>query len=197
MALSSKFVCAAKLSPLVLASYDMAYVDIGCPAGWPRRALIVDAPHGSNESVSRLGNRLNVSVIARFLVEYLAKCRDIPVEVSLFNETVRPHELHQIVLRDDLTGPLQKSQKDSEYGRRDRSGLTALHEKELTGVYAEIVKFVNDSLCHAALIGSSFARHGWSDLSLETKDLPLFLSALGNGVRRRVLFSRIVRSRKR
>jgi len=77
VALSSKIVCAAKLSTLILASYDMAYVDIGRPAGWPRRGLIVDAPDRSNESVSRLGNRLNVSVIARFLVEYLAKCRDI------------------------------------------------------------------------------------------------------------------------
>ena len=178
MALSSQVVCTAKLNSLIVASYDMAYVDIGRLSDRTCGRLIVDAPHRSNESVSRLGNRLNVSVIARFLVEYLAKCRDIPVEISLFNETVRPYELHQFVLRDDLTGPLQKSQKDSEYGRRDRSGVASLHEKELTGVYAEIVKFVNDSLCHAALIGSSFARYGWSDPPLETKDLPLFLSAL-------------------
>jgi hypothetical protein len=90
-------------------------------------------------------------VVTWFLAERLPQGRDVPVQISFFNETVGPDVFNQLFLRYDFAGVLQQQNQNPKDGWSDRGTESRPAQKELTGVYAKIVKFVNGSLCqHAA-----------------------------------------------
>src|SRR5262249_7574146 len=116
------------------------------------RRLIINFSNCGNKPVTGFGDGLNISVVARLLVESLAKSRHISVEIPLLDITVRPNVLDQVLFGHDFAGPLQKDQQNSEDRWRNRLDTSGASEKELSGVDSKIIKFVDASFVqHAAL----------------------------------------------
>src|SRR6185369_5795032 len=82
------------------------------------RRLIINNSYRRNKPVTGFGDGLDISVVARLLIESLAKRRHIPVEVAFLDITVRPDVSDQVLFGHDFAGTLQQDQKNSEDCRR-------------------------------------------------------------------------------
>jgi hypothetical protein len=120
----------------------------------PCRRLIVHRPYWSDESVTRLGNGLDVPVIAGLFVENLAKRGHVSVQVSLFDEAVRPNIFDQVFFRHRLTCSLEKKSQNPKDCRRNRLCRTGAHQNKLSRINPKVIKLVYSSCCqHAGLDG--------------------------------------------
>jgi hypothetical protein len=90
-------------------------------------------------------------VVAGLLAERLPQGRYVPVQISFFDKTVGPDMFNQLFFCYNLAGVLQQQNQNPKDGWSNRGAESQMAQKELSGVYAKIVKFVNGSLCqHAA-----------------------------------------------
>ena len=99
---------AAQCIAFQFTTYDVMRTAIGYGADNPCWRLIVHRPYWSNESVTGLGDGLDVPVIAGLFVENLAKRGHVSVQVSFFDEAVRPNKFDQVFFRHRLTCSLEK-----------------------------------------------------------------------------------------
>jgi hypothetical protein len=90
-------------------------------------------------------------VVAGLLAERFPQGGDVPVQISFFDETVRPDVFNKLFFCYNLAGMLQQQNQNPKDGWSYRRTESSPAQKELSGVYAKIIKLVNGSLCqHAA-----------------------------------------------
>src|SRR5215472_10807520 len=90
-------------------------------------------------------------MVAGLLAERLPQGRDVPVQISFFDETVGPDVFNELFFRYNFAGVLQQQNENPKDGWGHRGAEAHPAQQELSGVYAKIIKFVNGSLCqHAA-----------------------------------------------
>src|SRR5262249_18581394 len=120
--LTSLFVCMAQGLAFKFAADDWVGSPSGSRVDSICRRLIIENTDRGNKTVTRLRNRFDISVVARLLLENLAKRGHISVEVSFFDKAVRPNILHQFFFTDRLSRPLEQDKENSENRRRNGPG---------------------------------------------------------------------------
>jgi hypothetical protein len=125
MTLLGGVVKASEASPFGIAADGMRDGGICTFVHGVLRRLVAQPLDRRNKAIAGFRNRFNVFVIARFLIEQLAKGGDIPVQISLFDKTVAPHRFHQLFFGDHLARPFDESKQYAENGRRDRRAVTS------------------------------------------------------------------------
>ena len=113
---------------------------------WAGFAIVLALRDRCNKTVSPLGYSLDISLALRSFAQHFAQCGDIDREVGLFHKAVRPHLLHEFVLRQQPAVALNQGDQDLERFRRQRNRLALAQEEMFPGVQAEFSKFVQD-LC--------------------------------------------------
>ena len=105
----------------------------------------------SDKPVSPLGNRLDVLSSVRVLAELSSKDRDVGGEITLFDEGIGPHGLHQVVLGHQFPAFLDQNQEHFHRLRCQRHGFIALEKKARFPIQAELAEFVNGLRLHRKL----------------------------------------------
>src|SRR5499426_2974966 len=95
--------CAAQCIAFELTTYGVMRTAIGHTADDPCRRLIVHCPHWRDESVTRLGNCFDVSVIAWLFIQNLAQRRHISDQVAFFEKAAVPHKFDQVLFGPRIT----------------------------------------------------------------------------------------------
>src|SRR5262245_927109 len=142
--------CAAQCIAFQLTTYDVMRTAIGHVADDPCRRLIVHCPHWRDESVTRLANCFDVSVIAWLFIQKLPQRRHISVQVAFFDKAVGPHIFDQVFFGHRLTRPLEKEGQNSKDCWRDRLGRTGSHQNKLSRINPKVIKLVYSSCCQHA-----------------------------------------------
>src|SRR5215510_5627846 len=126
--------CVAQCIAFQLTTYDVMRTAIGHTADDPCRRLIVHCPHWRDESVTRLGNCFNVSVIAWLFIQNLAQGRHISVQVAFLDKAVGPHILDQVFFAHRLTRSIEKKGQNSKDCWRNRLCRTGSHQNKLSRI---------------------------------------------------------------
>src|SRR5215510_7912519 len=135
-------------------TYDAMRTAIGYASDNPCGRLVIHRPYWSDESVTGLGDGLDVPVIAGLFVEYLAQRGHVSVQISFFDEAVGPNILDQVFFRHGLTCSREKKSQNPKDCRRNRLCRTGAHQNKLSRVDSKVIKLVYSSCCqHAGLQG--------------------------------------------
>src|SRR6185503_20301134 len=96
-----------------------------------------------HEPVAPPRNRHDVVVLRAALAEQLAQVRYVRREVALLNDSLAPDPLHQLVLVQHLSAPLDQRQKSVELLREQLDRLAVAQQEVLLRVQTKGAELVN------------------------------------------------------
>src|SRR5690242_7821136 len=89
----------------------------GTGRGYSGRAL--DAGHRRREPIAARGDGLDAAPFCSALVENPAECRDLHGQVGVLDDCPSPDGRHDLLFRNEITGPLDEHTENIEGSRAD------------------------------------------------------------------------------
>ncbi len=100
----------------------------GCGRRSPRRLLTA---YGGDEIVATSRNGDDVAIAILAVAEGTAQSADLNLQIRFFDEGLRPSPGYQLLLADDLAGPLDHSSQNVKGAAAEPHGLVAIKQESL------------------------------------------------------------------